>query len=196
MKKEDFILIKNDKILINWDKVLKLKYFNELYDIHQNKKWHFEDNVLIHTMYVTNLSLELFGNDNNKKNKIMLISALFHDIGKVICTEYKNNNYIAPQHEIFSDRILREFLSDDEDIEIISFFVRNHMKPLYALESKYLINEILNECDNNLCTIDNLIKFKHCDCVGSIMQEEDGWREKLIMFKQISEEIQHENNIK
>ena len=196
MIKEDLIKIINNKILINWEKVLKLKYFNELNEIHQNPIWHFEDNVLTHTMYVTNLSLELFGNDNTKKNKIMLISALFHDIGKVICTEYKDNKYIAPKHEIFSDRILRELLSDDEDIEIISFFVRNHMKPLYALKSKYLINEILNECDNDLCTIDNLIKFKHCDCVGSIMQNEDGWRETLIKFKQISEEIQNENNIK
>ena len=34
--------------------------------------------------------------------------------------------------------------------------------------------------------LENLIKLKICDCLGSVMTKEDGWREKLNYIKEIA----------
>ena len=195
MTKDDFIIVENDRIRINWDFVLSIDEFKLLSKTWQNPKWHFEHDVLTHTKYVTNLSLEMFGNFNDRVCKIFLILALFHDVGKGVCTRFNVDkmSWSSKNHEMESDIILRRLLAEDEDLEIISFFVRNHMKPLKIFETYDSKEEIINEVckiqeetDNELRTIDNLIKFKRCDCLGAIMQAEDGWREKLEMLKEIS----------
>ena len=188
----DLIHIDNNKLLINWDAVLQIKEFQVLMETKQNPKWHLEGDVFTHTMYVTNMVLHIFGNSNVRLNRIMLMAALFHDIGKGVCTVEIDGAYKSRGHAEHSDKILRKILKDDEDIEYISFFVRNHMKPLEIMHLSFEecineIREILNDCDGGICTIDNLIKLKTCDCVGSVMQSEDGWRETLQDFKRASE---------
>ena len=192
----DLFIIKNDKMLINWEKVFSIDEFKILKTTPQNPKWHFENFVAIHTMYAVNYALEIFGNHwDNYLNRIMVLSALFHDIGKGETTIFNKNknSWSSPNHAQIGEQITRQMLSfwkyPPTIIEQVCFFVKYHMRILELYDSDSIIDEIktiANERKDGICTIENLIKLKQCDCLASVMLEEDGWREKLEHIKTIA----------
>lgn len=192
----DIFLIKENKFVINWKEIFKVPEFSKLQNIPQNPMWHFENWVSIHTMYVTNFALEIFGNDSSVYlNRIMALSALFHDIGKGETTIFNETkqSWSSPLHAERGAEITREILTrwkyPNTIIEQICFFVKYHMTPLNLYGTTNIseeLHKIASERKDGICTIENLIKLKICDCLGSVMTKEDGWREKLNYIKEIA----------
>lgn len=190
---DNLIYIKNNHFKINWDEVNKIKEFNILTKTEQNPYWHGEIYVHRHISSVVEHAIKLF-NDTSKLSYIMVISALFHDIGKGACTFFneKKGTWSSPQHASIGSEITRNLLKDEEEdlVEIICWFVENHMKPLEIYDSDRPIKEIIKLSNNSpnikFCTIENLLKLKQCDCLGSKMKTYDGWKEKLEFLKNIA----------
>jgi putative nucleotidyltransferase with HDIG domain len=192
----DFFIIKNNKMLINWETVFNIDEFKMLKSIPQNPKWHFENFVSVHTMYTVNNALAIFGNSSdNYLHRIMVLAALFHDIGKGETTIFnkEKKSWSSPEHAKVGEEITRQLLTlwkyPPTIIEQICFFVKNHMKILTLYDSNEIVDElksIASERLDGICTIENLIKLKQCDCLASIMLEEDGWQEKLEHIKKIA----------
>ena len=189
----EIFIIKENKFVMNWKEIFQVPEFSRLQSVPQNPMWHFENWVSIHTMYVTNYAMEIFGNDSSVYlNKIMALSALFHDIGKCECTIFNpsKQSWSSPLHAEKGAELTRQILRDwgfpSTVIEQVCFFVKNHMKPLDLYGTTNIAEElkqIAMERNDGICTIENLIKLKTCDCLGSIMAKEDGWREKLNYIK-------------
>lgn len=187
--------MKVDKIIdlntyeIKWDEVWSIDEFKILKETKQTPIWHSEGCVDTHTQLVTEAMSELIPYDgtNGQYRMIMLLAALFHDIGKGATTYFseEKQDYSSPKHDIVGEKITRALLFD-EDIfirETICFFVRNHMKPLYIFESPTKLRDVIRLSHDSIfpkyCTNENLIKLKECDNKGSIMQKDDKWKDKL-----------------
>ena len=191
-----FFNVKNKKFVINWDEVFKIEEFKILKTIPQNPMWHYENFVSNHIMYVANYALEMFGNNSdNYLSRIMVLSAIFHDIGKGETTIYNNEkkSWSSPKHADVGEKITKELLRfwryPPTIIEQICFFVKNHMKIFELYDNpniKEELHKIANERKDVICTIENLLKLKRCDCLGSIMTVEDGWREKLEEIRKVA----------
>ena len=190
---DKLIYVKNNHYAIKWDEVNKIKEFEILSKTEQNPYWHSEIWVHHHTKMVVEQAIKLF-NDVSKTSYIMIISALFHDIGKGACTFFneEKGTWSSPKHAEIGAEITRQLLNgEDEDlIEIICWFVKNHMKPLEIYDGERPIKELLmlsNTSPNiRFCTIENLLKLKQCDCMGSKMKAYDHWREKLEFLKNVA----------
>lgn len=189
----NLIYIKKNHYAVKWDEVSKIKEFDILSKTEQNPLWHSEIWVHHHTKMVVENAIKLF-NDTSKLSYVMIVSALFHDIGKGACTYFneEKGTWSSPNHAEIGAKITEELLKDeDEDlIEIICWFVRNHMKPLELYDSKRPIKDLLKLSNTSpnvrFCTIENLFNLKQCDCNGSKMKVYDGWKEKLDFLKNVA----------
>lgn len=190
----------NDKThSIKWDSVLKVPEFDKLRNTPQCTKWHGEGDVIKHTKLVIEaLTNSIKYSEKNKYlYKILMLSALFHDIGKGVTTCFNSGkqDWSSPNHDVEGEIITRKLLEDDDVKmrECICFFVKNHMKPLYVANSVNGIRDLITLSNDGLypdiCTVENLILLKSCDCLGSIMEEDDGWEEKLALTKEIAIEL-------
>lgn len=189
----DLIYIKNNHYNINWDNVSKIEEFKVLENTEQNPYWHGEIYVHHHTHSVVSNAIKKY-NNLDKISYIMILSALFHDIGKGACTFFneQKGTWSSPKHAEIGAEITKKLLKDeDEDIvEIICWYVKNHMKPLEIYDSDKPTRNLLKLSNTSpnikYCTIENLLKLKECDCLGSKMKEYDGWRAKLEILKNIA----------
>lgn len=102
--------------------------FQALRSTIQDKEWHAEGDVLIHTEMVLNECIPL----QTDKKHILFLSALFHDIAKSQVTKYEPeiNHIIAPKHEriggIQARYLLREMNISNEDRRLVSDLVSTH----------------------------------------------------------------------
>ena len=187
------IKIKNNHYVVDWDEVKKIQEFNILSKTEQNPYWHGEIYVHHHIKMVVEQAMKIY-NKIDKNCYIMIISALFHDIGKGACTYFneQKGTWSSPKHAEIGAEITKQLLKDDdEDIsEVICWFVENHMKPLEIYDSNRPIKDLIqlsNKSPNiKYCTIENLLNLKRCDCLGSKMKEYDNWKEKLDFLKSIA----------
>lgn len=183
---------------INWDNVWSIDEFKTLIETKQSTKWHKEGNVSVHTkMVVDAMSKEIpYDGTNGEYRMIMMLSALFHDIGKGVTTfyNYEKSDWSAKNHAECGEEITRKLLWNEDPFirETICYFVRNHMKPLYICESPTGIRDIITlSCDTiypKYCNLKNLILLKRCDNLGA-MFEDDGWVEKLEFASTLAEEM-------
>lgn len=182
-------IINFDDYTVKWDVVWKIKEFNLLKTIQQTKTWHSEGVVAIHTKNVVNTMYELipYNGTNAIYRLIMILSALFHDIGKGDTTFFsvEKRDWVSPNHDAIGEQITRRLLKDENYIlrDSVCYFVRNHMKPLYISESPNKIRDIIKLSHDGYgleyCTNENLILLKTADNKGSIMLKDDKWEEKL-----------------
>lgn len=121
-----------------WDAIMSIPEFKAMETCPHSSKWHKEGGPMEHTKCVLNNMIWILSNGGfayHKANvsstnvKVLLLAALFHDIGKPACTIEKNGDYSAPMHGETGSGITRRLLFD-EDIKIrerVVFMVRKHM---------------------------------------------------------------------
>lgn len=144
------------RITINWDLVESYPAFQQLKDTPQSPIWHAEGTAWVHTKevvswaerYAKDLGLSIF------QTKVLVLAALFHDIGKS-CTTFtdENGKIHSYKHEYDSEKLVRTILWDSDPYlrERICVLVRNHMK-IHQLKDRQHYN-----------------KFK--DAISSIMEQ-------------------------
>jgi len=94
-------------------------------DVQQSKTWHPEGPLDIHQLIVYNRARRT--NDIN-----MTIAALFHDLGKVETTYFRNGKWTAHGHEFVSSRLVEKYKTWIEslgaDFDVVYYIVKNHMR--------------------------------------------------------------------
>lgn len=195
-------IIDHTTLEINWDEVWKISEFKKLKTVEQNPYWHGEIWVAQHIKNVVEAMYSLCpiekgdfmcsdGEGNNRyfKRYILVLAALFHDIGKGVTTIWDDEaqTWKSPQHAKISEQITRRLLWDENFIhrELICSLVGNHMKPLYTFEKKDPLKHIITLAEEPV-SLEWLLLLKTADCMGSQMKEYDGWREKLENVRKIA----------
>lgn len=169
-----------------WKKIEKIPEFAALKTCKQSPKWHAEGNAFIHTQCVVNAAIEYLEKNFfgvSETVQILVLSALFHDIGKGVTTFEKNGVWHAYGHEMESEKITRKLLWDEgwSFRENVCALVRLHMEPLHWFEMKGGIFERLAETDKLLSSIGfgnfselsitDLIHLKIWDVIGSKQED-------------------------
>lgn len=176
---------------INWDNVMKVPEFSALEKCEQSPVWHREGNALIHTKNVVAAMHQLiqefdcrtyYGDLNilvgPEDAKLLITAALFHDIGKVVTTEFKKGKWHAYGHEVESEKITRSVLWDEDfdAREAVCALVALHMEPLNLTRSNF--RKLIMKMDKRLTdfyshhqaysiNINHLFLLKIADVMGS-----------------------------
>ena len=102
-----------------------------LIGVEQNPKFHAEGDVWTHTMMVLDAAARL--RDRTAQPYWFMLSAVTHDFGKAVCTEFVKGAIHAYEHESkglpIAETFLRRITSETKLIEYVLNQVRHHMKP-------------------------------------------------------------------
>lgn len=162
------------KYYINWEFVESIPEFAKLKTIEQSPEWHAEGNAWVHTKQVVKKAIEMAEGEKMLAldKKVLIISALFHDIGKINTTfTDKDDRIHSYGHEKESDKITRRLLWDENIAfrEEICSCVRLHME-CHNLKRMKQFNAFKKRVDY---LTDNALKFRllgylhYCDIYGS-----------------------------
>jgi tRNA nucleotidyltransferase (CCA-adding enzyme) len=118
--------------------IFEVKYpytlLGDLMRVPQSPKHHPEGSVWNHTMLVLDNAGERKHLSQNPK--ILMWSALLHDLGKAPTTKLRKGKITSYDHdkwgETLSIKFLKEFTSDEQFINQVSKMVRWHMQILYV----------------------------------------------------------------
>ena len=162
------------KIDIHWDYIYSIPEFAALKTLHQSPKWHSESEwVSGHVEMVANKCkswIECKHNIDEEFAVILMMSALFHDIGKATTTFFKesDNMWHHYGHEVESEKITRRILWDlgYRLREKICGIVRWHMEPFNIIRSKDPVSKII-DLQNKVYSLRSLYYVKKFDMRGS-----------------------------
>lgn len=148
MKVNDFIDI--DTLEYKWGAIEQIPEFQKLKECKQSTIWHKEGDAWTHTKKVCENMITILKSHYSFKSveakTVLMIAALFHDIGKGTTTFFKekDQNWHSYGHEIESERITREMLSDEDPflIDSVCKLVRYHMEPMDIKKSKNKIQKV------------------------------------------------------
>lgn len=137
--------LERDKLDINWEYVWELPHFREMEKTQQNPRWHMEGNVMQHTRLVCENMMTQLINDERcvrysfYQKKLLMLAALFHDIGKPQTTFLgeKDGNWHSYGHDVVGAKLAREMLWDWPlyEREFICSMIKHHMEPLFVHKS-------------------------------------------------------------
>jgi poly(A) polymerase len=141
-----------------------LPEIDNLSNVQQGIKYHFEGNVWKHTFLVMK---------NAQPNEIDQLAALFHDIGKQYTYDRQENGKVTFYgHDIkggkVAERILKELKFDNKTSEKIAKIVSLHMRPHFLCSQNFRkkpIFKFIRDCGEEL---ENVIDLADADCLGMI----------------------------
>lgn len=114
-----------------------------LIDLPQNPVHHPEGDVWTHTMMVLDYAASIREDAHNPLS--FMLSALAHDFGKAVCTEFVKGAVHAYEHEIYgvplAETFLRRFGYPADIIRIVKSHVRLHMKPNVIAKQKSAVKK-------------------------------------------------------
>lgn len=118
--------------------IFEVKYpytlLGDLMKVPQSPQHHPEGNVWNHTMLVLDNAGERKHLSQNPK--VLMWSALLHDLGKTSATKITKGKITAYDHDKLGEKLsikfLKEFTDDDEFINQVSKMVRWHMQILFV----------------------------------------------------------------
>ena len=173
-----------------WKKIEKIPEFAILKTCKQNPKWHSEGDAFVHTKAVTEACIKYVEKGFSfigENAQALVLSALFHDIGKGTTTFEKNGKWHAYGHEMESEKFTRRLLWDEgyKFREKVCALVRWHMEPLNWREKKKNFLEGFIEMAEVFGNVDidivYLLLLKLFDIQGS-KQEDEKSKERDIEY--------------
>jgi predicted kinase len=169
-------------------------WFRDMKEVPQDKIWHAEGDVQIHTkMVCENLFLlPEFISLSDQDKHIMFVGALMHDIEKrsTTITEVQMGleRVVAPKHALIGEKTTREILYKEFECpfhirEKICKVVRWHGKPLHECSNKQLIN-LATQVPLYMLTM-----IAKADILGRICEDADEHLERIEFFAMQAEEL-------
>lgn len=153
---------------LDWGYIMSMPEFQALEKCEQSPKWHAEGNVLNHTKLAIDHAYKKFtipGYWTMEFKRIVLISILFHDIGKPKTYTENAKGIHNFGHEKRSEEMVREILKDEPECDEIATYVGLHMEMHKMITHKDYMERIARlSYDIDL----NKLLFVHeCDVYGS-----------------------------
>jgi predicted kinase len=173
----------------SWGFLFPLLY--KLKDTIQDTEWHSEGDVEIHTEMVLMEMYKIINQNNftGDEKVILVLSALFHDICKPLCTKEKEINgkirIVAPRHEekarnYLLFRLLELGLPKNQAIEVISLSGYHQLPKLMVVRDKEKRDYFQLARKVNV----KLIYFlEMADMLGRTCEDKESQVELLDMFK-------------
>lgn len=188
---EKFIIQKN----YNFKEIVKeFKIIEKLRGVEQNPKYHGEGNVYKHTELICNevLKLEEWEGLEDREKVVLYVSALFHDIGKLIATREEDGQIVSPKHavkgaKVFRDLAYREYEFDKTIREEIAALIRYHGLPLYFIERENIDYDIIKAAE--ITNMKLLYLLAKCDLLGRWCKDKELLLDKVIYFKAYAREL-------
>ena len=159
---------------VHWDYIYSIQEFAALKTLHQSPKWHSESEYVSgHVERVVDACKNWLKYSRNLSESFvveLMLSAIFHDIGKVRTTFFKEKDGMWHHygHEIESEKITRRILWDlgYNLREHVCCLVRWHMEPMNIVKSKDTMFKIV-ELRIKGCNLRQLYLLKKFDMEGS-----------------------------
>ena len=157
---------------------------NALIDVPQDKEWHPEGDVFIHTRLVADRARELIDDLSYPKQVTVMLAAIAHDFGKPATTEFIEGRLRSRGHEdagvaptaTFLDR-LRIHTLDGYDVRAqVIALVRDHLKPGEFFKKRDEVGDSAFRRLARKCELDLLYRVAKADSLGR--NTEDLPREK------------------
>lgn len=170
------------KITINWDFIWSIQQFGELKLTRQSPKWHSEGEfvsdhvvkVVENMVQYIESNVTAYGKHIDFQVDLLLLSAIFHDIGKCRTTFFKESDQLWHHygHEVDGEKITRRILWDlPIDLrEGVCSLVRYHMEPMSIMKSNDCVQKI-HELAAKVPSMNLLYILKRCDSKGSIAED-------------------------
>jgi len=162
-----------------------------LMDVPQSPKYHAEGDVWTHTMLVLDQAALLRHRSANPY--WFMLSALCHDFGKAVTTEFTKGAYHAYGHETAGIPLAEAFLgritTETKLMEYVVNLVELHMKPNTLAESKSL-RKVTNKMFDQAIDPEGLVSIALADDRGRISQvpgedPEEFLLQRLGVFREI-----------
>ena len=171
----------NDDYSPNLKNIKHCREFQALKKTKQSKHWHKEGNAYNHTLLVANkmhhIINEYLPSMSDRDKKILMISALCHDLGKATTTYFneEDKDWHCKSHGAAGERITRNLLFDEPDYwmrEEICWLVRWHMEFHHFIDKPQIKQlEALQKLSMGISTIQKLLILNVADTLGSISKE-------------------------
>ncbi|RUM67532.1 MAG: CCA tRNA nucleotidyltransferase [Sulfurospirillum sp.] len=196
------LLLKSTKPSIGFELLKELgilKYFPQLNDLigtKQDRVWHPEGDVWIHTMMVIDEMAKLKKGDE-KEQLVLMFGALCHDFGKPGTTKYEDGRIRSKGHEQAGVKPTEEFLkllTDDKQIvdEVVPL-VANHLAPFQLYDAKSS-NKAIRRLSLRV-NIDKLLLVALADFLGRDCEEaKSGKSEAIEWIKEKAIDLKVQNN--
>lgn len=180
---------------IDWESLEKdCEWFSDMKNVLQDKIWHAEGDVQIHTKMVCDalMTLPEFLALSDQEKHILVTGALMHDIEKrSTTTEEEINGRIcitAPSHAKKGEKVARELLYKEFNCpfkirETICKLVRWHGKPLHVVYEKNFINLATQ------IPLNYLSMFAKADILGRICDDAEFQLYTIECFEQLAIEL-------
>ena len=174
-----------DGYQLNFGYIETIPELMKLKGCEQTPRWHKEGNAWNHTLLVTDQMKKQIGNETDINTaRLLMMAALFHDIGKGETTEFKNGDWHSYNHDVVGEKIARRVLWNEgiPNRERVCKLIRMHMEIAGFRKAKDAIGKCARIVANMMVSIysevacDWFIKLIKADEYGSISDEES--REK------------------
>ena len=147
---------------------------NALIDVPQDKEWHPEGDVFIHTRLVADRARELINDLPYAKQVTVMLAAIAHDFGKPSTTEFIEGRLRSRGHEeagiapaaSFLDR-LNIYTLDGYDVRAqVIALVRDHLKPGEFFKKRDEVGDGAFRRLARKCELDLLYRVAKADSLG------------------------------
>lgn len=178
-----------NNFLIGIDGLVRLLFpywhLQHLKDTLQSPKYHPEGNVLEHTIQAILITNQLKTQLDTKSYLILMLAALFHDIGKISTTKIESVDKIHSYgHEKVSAILCKDILDDclinKSDKNRVIKLVKDHMKPYYFDEYSpaklldiYHVHYVDKELFLLLSSIDKAARDENRDLSAMLLKQQE-----------------------
>ena len=193
--------------VIDWVKIkegILKEFYKSMEETLQEYKWHQEGNVFIHTKMVCEelIKFDEYQKLNDRQKLEVFLAALFHDIGKTVCSKVIDGEIRSFNHGIIGSNIVREFLWKDCNLsgkeeyqnvrETICLLIKYHSNPIYIGKDENVRKVIKLSLNNKLASDYNLHMLyilSIADVLGRIAIDTKEQLEYLQTFRMICEDL-------
>lgn len=165
----------------------------------QSEIYHSEGDVYAHTKMVLEAlqSMPEYKELDTESQQILYIAAMFHDIGKIKTTVFKNNDWHSPSHSIVGSKMAREIMYKDfglggnpnemEFREAVCLLIRYHSFPTHAFEKDNTVLRLHKIASNTTIVPKFTIKMLCILSKADILGRECSDKNEMIYFVNLLE---------